>query len=137
MYQYITRFFGIAALVVAFCGGNDAFADAQEEPPATQEEHKNMKVIHHTGRSFKKTMKNFSKGVGVKCTACHVKREFDSENKAMKDKSRAFFRKVVGNKDDAQRKEALADLLKLLKVDKVKDEARMWKAIDKMTKKNI
>lgn len=103
---------------------------------ALADEHPNMKVLEHPGSSLKKHMKRFSKGLGVKCTACHVKKDWDAEDKALKDKSRAFFRAVVGEKDEAKRKEALAELLKLLELDAPRDEALLWKGVDALKKKS-
>lgn len=94
----------------------------------------NMKVLEES-KGLKKAMKDFSKGVGVKCTSCHVKKDWDSEEKPMKDKSRAFFRAVVGEKDQAKRDAALADLLKMLEKGEAKDPALVWKGVDKMKRK--
>lgn len=99
------------------------------------EEHENMKILEHTGPRLKKSMKDFSKGVGVKCTACHVKKDFESEEKALKDKSRPFFEAVVGESDAAKREAALSQLLKLLELETPRDEAKLWKGIDAMKKK--
>lgn len=105
---------------------------ARADHHADHDEH--LKVIQETD-DLKKAMKNFSKGVGVKCTACHVKKEWESEKKAMKDKSRAFFRATVGVTDQAQRDAALADLLKLLEREEARDAKLVWKGIDMMKRK--
>lgn len=94
-----------------------------------------MKVLEHTGSKLKKSMKDFSKGLGVKCTACHVKKDFDSEEKALKDKSRPFFEATVGVQDPEARAAALAELLKLLELEKPRDADRVWKGVDAMRKK--
>lgn len=117
---------------LAALGTTSAFA---HEDKADQEEHKNLKVIQHTGSSLKKSMKNFSKGLGVKCSTCHIKKDYESEEKALKDKSRPFFRATVGEPDLEKRKKALTELLKILELEKARDEARLWKGIDAMKKK--
>ena len=94
-----------------------------------------MKVLEHPGPMLKRSMKDFSKGLGVKCTTCHIKRDYDSEEKAMKDKTRPFFRAVVGEKDPAVREKALADLLKLLELDAPRDVDKLWKGINAMKRK--
>ena len=128
MYQLTVPSFRTVALALALALGfaGNAFAD---------EDHENMKVLDHTGAKLKKAMKNLSKGLGVKCTTCHVKKDFDSEKKPMKDKSRAFFRATVGESDKAVRAAALKDLLKLLELDAAKNETKVWAGIDGMKKK--
>lgn len=122
---------GLAALALSLATPV-ALADSHGEE---EHEHKNMKVLEHPGKPLKKYMKDFSKGLGVKCTTCHVKKDFDSEKKEMKDKTRFFFEETVGEADPAKRQAALAKLLKLLELEKVRDEARLWKGIDAMKKK--
>ncbi|MBX2810250.1 MAG: hypothetical protein KTR25_00505 [Myxococcales bacterium] len=126
MYQFTVRILGASVFAFVVCTAADARAD---------DEHKNMKVLEHTGSSFKKSMKALTKGIGVKCTACHVKKKFDSEEKEMKDRTRFFFEEVVGNSDMAQRKASLQKLLKVLGLEAARDEAKLWKGIDSLKKK--
>lgn len=93
-----------------------------------------MKVIEDT-KDLKKHMKNFSKGLGVKCTACHVKKDWESEKEPNKDKSRFFFRETVEVTDAKARDAALKKLLALLELDAAKDETKLWKGIDGMKRK--
>jgi hypothetical protein len=95
-----------------------------------------MKVLEHPGPRLKKSMKDFSKGLGVKCTSCHIKKEWDSEEKAMKDKTRPFFRATVGETDPAKREAALEELLELLELDAPRDAEKLWEGVDAMKKKS-
>ena len=40
--------------------------------------HQNLKVLRHeTHKKFDASMKSFSQGLGVKCSACHVKGAYE------------------------------------------------------------
>ena len=94
------------------------------------EEYKNLKLLADNGETLEKGMKQFSKGLGVKCNACHVKGKFDSDEKASKEKARTFFKTVLGTKDKAARDTALATLLKDLGQKKASKPDRLWKGIE-------
>lgn len=101
-----------------------------------EEEHPNLKVLAFTSeKDMKKAMKDLTKGLGVKCTACHVKKDHESEKKPLKDKSRPFFEATVGVKDATKREKALAELLKLLEKDQAANVGLVWKGVDQMKKK--
>jgi hypothetical protein len=121
-----------AFLVFAIVGMTGAAVSARA---ADDEKHKNLKIIQDTGKALENGMKAFSKGLGVKCDACHVKGEFDSDKVATKDEARKFLTAVVGEKDKAKRDEALKTILSTLKIDKAKNEAELWKGIDTFKKK--
>ena len=116
-------------LALATGAGLIAADDAEARKP-----YKNLKVLKDNGKTLEKGMKNITKGLGVKCKACHVKGEFESDKHETKVKARDFFRAVVGEKDAAKRKAALADLQKLLKLDKVRKEERIWKGVEMLEK---
>lgn len=93
------------------------------------ENFKNLKVLKNNGKDLEKGMKAISKGLGVKCTACHVKGEFDSDKVAAKDKTRAFFTAVVGEKDQAKKDAAAAELLKNVEGAALKDAKAIWEGV--------
>lgn len=97
--------------------------------------HKNLKVIKDNGKILKKGMKNLTKGLGVRCKACHVKGKWASDEVAAKEKTRAFLRATVGVSDVAQKEQALDELLKVLKIDKAKNATRVWKGVSMFEKK--
>lgn len=98
---------------------------------SAHEKFKNLKVIDGSNKkSVEKGMKSLSKGLGVKCNACHVKGEFDSDKVAAKQEARKFLTAVVGEKDTAKRKTALTSLLKAMKIEKAKAEPKIWKGVD-------
>lgn len=102
---------------------------------SAHEKFENLQVLDGSNKkSVEKGMKSFSKGLGVKCNACHVKGDFDSDKVPAKADARKFLKAVVGQKDEAKRKAALADLLKVLKLEKPKAEAKIWKGIDRFKK---
>ncbi|MFO0722522.1 MAG: hypothetical protein U1E65_01985 [Myxococcota bacterium] len=104
--------------------------------PAFAKEPSNLKVLakDYKEKELDTVMKEFNKGLGVKCEACHVKGKMESDDVKSKEAGRDFFKKVIGNKDEAARKAALADLLKAIDVKEAKDEAKMWAAVDKFKK---
>jgi hypothetical protein len=121
----------IAVLFATF-----AFMALVQIRPAQAEEFKNLKVLDGSNKKgFDNAMKSMSKGLGVKCNACHVKGEFESDDKETKLAGRTFFTAVVGEKDAAKRDAALAELLKVLKVEKAKEPKAIWTAVDSFKKK--
>lgn len=102
---------------------------------ATADEAKNLKVLKDTGKDLEKGMKDFSKGLGVKCTACHEKGKFESDNVAAKEPTRTFLTKVVGEKDEGKRNAALAELLGALKEKEAKEPAKIWSGVGLFQKK--
>lgn len=100
--------------------GPRAFAD---------EAYKNLKLLADTGETLEQGMKHFTKGLGVKCKNCHVKGAFESDKKATKEKSRAFFRRVLATADQTERDAALADLLRALGRKEAKRPERLWKGV--------
>lgn len=102
--------------------------------PTARADGENMKIIQDT-KDLKKHMKSFTKGLGVKCTACHVNKKWELEDKKMKDKTRPFFEATVGVSDEGARSKALKELLALMELDKAKNEKKLWKGIDGMKRK--
>jgi hypothetical protein len=91
--------------------------------------HKNLLVVEADHKALDRGMKSLAKGLGVKCTACHVKGKFDSDDVAAKRDAREFFRAVLDESDQAKKKAALETLLRALKLEAVKDETALWKAV--------
>ncbi len=108
------------AVALQLGGATDAFAHDKFE---------NLKVLADNGKDLEKGMKNLSKGLGVKCTACHIKGEFESDKVEAKNVTREFFKATVGKKDG--RDKALTPLLKALKLEKLKKAEKFWKGVDK------
>lgn len=102
---------------------------------AEDEKAKNLKVVKDTGKKLQKGMKEFTKGLGVKCNACHVKGKFDSDEIKAKLAGREFFKTTVGDKDAAKRDAALKELLKALKLEAAKDNTKVWAGVDMFEKK--
>jgi len=105
-------------------------------PALAHQEPKNLKVIAKDTKEkdLEKAMKDITKGLGVKCEACHVKGKFDSDDVKAKVGSRNFFTATIGNKDEAARKTALTELLAALELKSAKDEAQIWKGVDALKK---
>ncbi len=101
-------------------------------PSAEAKEPKNLKVLDKSlGKKIGKGMKQLTKGLGVKCTACHIKGKLDLDDKAEKGASRDFLKvTVVGPCEPGMKEKALKDLLKAMKLDAAKDEKKIWAAID-------
>ena len=100
------------------------------------EKFKNLKVLDGSDKKgLEKGMKALSKGLGVKCNACHVKGEFESDKVAAKGAARTFMKAVVGEKDEKKKGAALAELLKAMKMDKAKKPDQVWAGIGKFKKK--
>jgi hypothetical protein len=101
-----------------------------------KEDFKNLKILDGANKKgLEAGMKSLSKGLGVKCNACHVKGEFDSDKIEAKSAARKFLNTTVGEKDGAKRDAALAELLSALKMDKPKDAKAVWAGVDGFKKK--
>ena len=113
--------FSFAALV-AFSMSSAPSADAGKKL-------KNLKVLSpKLGKKVGKGMKHLTKGLGVKCIACHVKGKMEKDDVAAKEASRTFIKVALENPE--KRQEALKTLMKEMKLEKVKNEAKIWKAFD-------
>src|SRR5688572_29204778 len=99
------------------------------------EDFKNLKVLKNNGKDLEKGMKAVSKGLGVKCTACHVKGEFDSDKVPAKDKARAFMTAVIGEADQAKKDAAAAELVKSVEGAALKDAKSLWEGVALWQKK--
>lgn len=104
-------------------------------PAEAHEKAKNLKVIKDTGEKMEKGMKQLSKGIGVKCKSCHIKKKYDKDDKKAKLAARDFLKKVVGEEDEKKKKAALAELLKAMKIEKARDTERIWKGVAIFEKK--
>jgi hypothetical protein len=102
---------------------------------ADEEKHENLKVLADNGKDLDNGMKALTKGLGVKCEACHVKGERASDKLPTKEDARKFLTAVVGEKDKAKRDEALKSLLTALKLEKAKNPDELWKGIEQFKKK--
>ncbi len=102
---------------------------------SAHEKFKNLKVLKDNGKDLEKGMKNLTKGLGVKCKACHVKGEFESDKLPTKEATRTFLKAVVGEADQGKKDAALAKLLKEMKVEKLKKADKFWKGVAKFQKK--
>lgn len=117
-----------------------ALAFASVAAPAAahgDKKHKNLKVLDHSlGKAIGKGMKGLTKGLGVKCKACHVKGKLHLDDVAAKGVARDFIKTALmaPTPGEAQKK-ALMTLLKALKLDKAKNEAKIWAGVDKWRKK--
>ena len=96
--------------------------------------YRNLKVLADNGRTLKRAMKYLSKGLGVKCTACHIKGKWSKDDVTEKDDARRFFRDAVDSQERAARSKALADLLKVLGRSSARNEALVWKAVSMFEK---
>lgn len=101
---------------------------------ALAKEPKNLKVLKATP-ALEKGMKELSKGLGVKCEACHVKGKYDSDDAPAKDGARQFLQSAVGEKDAARRSAALEKLLQTLDLKEAKRTESVWQAVDRLEKK--
>jgi hypothetical protein len=100
--------------------------------------HKNLKVLDPAShKALDDGMKVLAKGLGVECTACHVKGEFDKDDLPGKEVARRFFTEAVGEHDPSKRAQALAPLLEALKLSAPKDAAKIWAAIDSWKKRPL
>jgi hypothetical protein len=95
---------------------------------------KNLKVLKDTGKGLQKGMKELTKGLGVKCEACHVKGKFDADDRKTKGAGRDFLKATVGEKDATKRDAALKALLTAMELDAAKDAAKVWAGVDMFQK---
>jgi hypothetical protein len=110
------------AAIMAFAVTSPSKADAGKKL-------KNLKVLSpKLGKKVGKGMKHLTKGLGVKCVACHVKGKMEKDDVAAKEQSRTFIKVVLEHPE--KRQEALKTLMKEMKLEKVKNEAKIWKAFD-------
>jgi hypothetical protein len=111
---------------VALTASPTARAHGDEEHPPPQ----NLKVLNKAlGEDLEQGMKQFTKGLGVKCDACHEKGKFEVDTVPSKVKARAFLKVALG-KDKTKRSSALKVLLEAMKLKKAKSEKKIWKAMD-------
>lgn len=125
----------LAALVIAGAASVTTYGRAWADDDDDDAKPKNLKVLQDNGKAFQGGMKAMSKGLGVKCTACHVKGDYDDDKNNEKLEARKFFDKVVGEKDQAKRGAALKELLATLKLKAAKHPADVWKGVDMLKKK--
>ncbi|MBI2374394.1 MAG: hypothetical protein HYV07_10405 [Deltaproteobacteria bacterium] len=113
-----------------------AFSMGLAATASPHDSHNNLKVIEAPNeKALDKAMQGFSKGIGVKCVACHVKGKWDKDDVAAKADARKFFEATVGVADQTKRDAALAALLPILKVEKAKDAAMIWTALGTLKRK--
>jgi hypothetical protein len=65
-----------------------------------------------------------------------VKGHFDSDDIAAKEVTRKFLADVIGETDKAKRDAALKPVLDALKIEKVKDEAKLWEGVGMFKKQS-
>ncbi len=122
--------------IIALIGALAFLALLQVSSARASEEFKNLKVLSGADKkAVEKGMKSMSKGLGVKCTACHEKGKYESDKLENKAAGRTFLTSVVGEKEPTKRDAALATLLKALKLEKAKDPKAVWAGIDLLKKK--
>lgn len=97
---------------------------------------KNLKVLKTdtNPKVLEKAMKEFSKGLGVKCGSCHVKGKFDSDEVKAKEASRTFLQAVLGEKDSEKRNKALEAMLPALELKAAKNAELIWKGLEPLQK---
>lgn len=122
--KFLTAFTILGALSL----GAVSTARADDEKP------KNLKVLSDNGK-VEAGMKALTKGLGLKCNACHEKGKFDADTVPAKEDSRKFFTAVIGEKDQAKRDAALKTLLDVLKLKEAKNAADVWAGVDQLAKK--
>jgi hypothetical protein len=118
----LRKFLGMLAVVGAVQLAVSTAARADEK-------HVNLKVIKDAGKNLDKGMKLISKGLGVKCTACHVQGKFESDEVKQKDAARTFLTATVGESDQGKKDAALAALVKALGEASAKDAAKVWEGV--------
>jgi len=80
------------------------------------------------GENLDKGMKQLAKGLGAKCSSCHVKDDYESDKKKNKRNTREFIQSVIDNTDAEKRQASLKKLLEALKIKRVRSEASLWAA---------
>ena len=126
MQKILTASMLAGALALGFA--SQARAEEDEKP-------KNLKVLADNGKALEAGMKSISKGLGVKCNACHEKGKFDADTVPAKEEARKFFTAAIGEKDQAKRDGALKALANAMKLKEAKDAAELWKGVDQLKKK--
>jgi hypothetical protein len=123
-----------AAIAIALAILGSRGAGAETKPPERKPQ--NLKILKDTGwKSVNAAMKDFKKGLGVKCTTCHPEGEGERDDLPAKEEARKFFAETVGVRDAAKREGALRELLARLKRDKADDPALLWRGVDALEKK--
>jgi hypothetical protein len=122
------RFSTIAILVSVFLTGR---ASAHEG-----HSHGNLKVLADDHHAIDNGMKRFARGLGVECTACHIKGKWDIDDRPSKDAARAFFRESVGEPDATKREASLKPLLDALKLPTPKEPKDLWSALAMFKKRD-
>jgi hypothetical protein len=117
-----------ALLATALCAGR-ALAHGDHG-------HKNLKVLADDHHAIDAGMKRFARGLGVECTACHIKGKWDLDERPTKEVARTFFKTAVGEADAAKRESALAPLLEALKLPTPKQPAELWAAVGMFKKQD-
>jgi hypothetical protein len=99
--------------------------------------HKNLKVLDPAlHKELDDGMKSLAKGLGVECTACHVRGHFERDDVPAKEIARKFFSVAVGEEDAVKRTEALKPVLEALHRKAPKDESKIWSAIGRWKKQS-
>ena len=80
------------------------------------------------GKKVGKGMKDLTKGLGVKCIACHVKGKMAEDGPENKEHTRKFISAVL--KNPSAKEAALTQLLKDMKLEKAKKPEKVWKAFE-------
>lgn len=94
--------------------------------------HKNLKVLAKVSHDdLEDGMADFAKGLGVKCVTCHLKNNYASDEKPAKVAARTFLAASLAEPAPARRSAALQELLKQMAIQTPKDEARIWKALER------
>lgn len=94
--------------------------------------HKNLKVLAKVSHDdLEDGMADFAKGLGVKCVTCHLKNNYASDEKPAKVAARKFLAASLAEPAPARRSVALQELLKQMAIQTPKDEARIWKALER------
>lgn len=94
--------------------------------------HKNLKLLAKVSHDdLEDGMADFAKGLGVKCVTCHLKNNYASDEKPAKVAARKFLAASLAEPAPARRSVALQELLKQMAIQTPKDEARIWKALER------
>ena len=99
--------------------------------------HENLQVIEHADhKTLDAGMKELTKALGAKCSTCHVKGDYASDALQAKLEARALIETALATDDQTKRSAALEDLLKAMDKTAQKNEANVWKAIDRFNHKH-
>jgi hypothetical protein len=97
--------------------------------------HKNLKVLVDDHHAIDNGMKRFARGLGVECTACHIKGKWDLDDRPNKEVARASFQAAIGELEPAKRDAAIKPLLEALKLPAPKDPAELWAGLEMFKKR--